>query len=116
MKRYQSGKSSKKGNYRLRRKPKRLKIDDLLLPEPKRRKRHNKDVDGEEDLEFTPTLSITKPNGDVSTLVCEEASESETKTNEGEVATATIYTDVRQEFWKDTDISWETVLEFQKIL
>ena len=76
MKRYQSGKRSKKGNHCQRRKPKRLKIDDLLLPEPKRRKSGNKDDDGDEDLEFTPTLSIVKPNGDVSTLVCEEASES----------------------------------------
>ena len=93
MKRYQSGKRSKKGNHCQRRKPKRLKIDDLLLPEPKRRKRRNKDDDDEEDsedLEFTPTLSIVKPNGDVSTLVCEEASELETTTNEGEAATATI--------------------------
>ena len=36
--------------------------------------------------------------------------------NEGKAATATIYTDVREEFWKHTDISWETDLEFQKIL
>ena len=105
MKRYQSGKRSKKGKRHQHRKPKRLKIDDFLLPEPKRRKKGNKDGDDDEDLGFTPTLSIIEHNGDVSTIVCEEASESETKTNEGEAATATIYTDVREEFWKHTDIS-----------
>ena len=114
MKRYQSGKRSKKGKRRRHRKPKRLKIDDFLLPEPKRRKKGNGDGDDDEDSDFTPTLSMINNNGDVSTVVCEEASQSETTTKEGEAATATIYTDVREEFWKHTDISWETVLEFQK--
>lgn len=114
MRRYNNSNRSKKKSRR-RSRPKRMKINDKLIPEPKRAKRRNGDNVNEEDSEFTPTCSVI--NNEASTVVCEEETyDSESKSNAEEAITATIYKDSREEFWKDIDISSETVLEFQKII
>ena len=113
MLRYNNSRRSKKRCHLLSG-PKRLKIDDRLVPEPKRTKRRNGANENEEDSEFTPTSSII--NNEVSTIVCEETFDSALKFNTDDAISATIFTDIREEFWKDIDISFQTVLEFQRII
>ena len=113
MLRYNNSRRSKKRCHRISG-PKRLKIDDRLVPEPKRTKRRNGANENDEDSEFTPTSSII--NNEVSTIVCEETFDSALKFNTDDAISATIFTDIREEFWKDIDISFQTVLEFQRII